>query len=80
MMKTWPETLKIFGVFKATLGRTGPLPSVLGCFRVQMWTPIFITHLLKIMGIGATVYYECPRALNQRRDFEDQHYENMSQQ
>lgn len=77
-MKTQPETLDIFGVFKAALGRMGSFPSVLGCFRVQMWTPIFILHLLKVMSIGATVYYECPCALNQRRDFEDRHYENMS--
>jgi len=34
-------------------------------------------HLLKIMSIGAAAYYECPCALSQRRDFEDQHYENM---
>lgn len=46
--KTWPDTLKFFGVFKDALGGMGLFPSVSDCFRVQMQTPILLWTYWKL--------------------------------
>lgn len=46
--KTWPDTLKYFGVFKDALGGMGPFPSISDCFRVQMQTPILLWSYRKL--------------------------------